>query len=201
MGIPLIAGRDFSDKDRNRGQDMDHMPTVCIVNRNFAEHFFGKESPWATIAHFLFRDKPKFEIIGVVENSTYRSPREAADQREIYFSEYEAPVVLQASFYVRASSDSRALIRTLHSIVANLDPSLPIMNMKTLDTQLDEILNTERLIASLSVVFGLSRRHSPRSASTASYPSRSQAAQKKSASAWRSAHRKPPCSGSSCAKR
>ena len=155
MGIPLLAGRDFTDKDRNRGQDMEHVPTVCIVNRNFAEHFFGKESAVGHFAHFLFRDKPTFEIIGVVENSTYRSPREAADQREIYFSEYEAPVILQASFYVHASSDSRALYGTLHSIIANLDPSLPITNMKTLDTQLDEILNTERLIASLSVVFGL----------------------------------------------
>ena len=63
--------------------------------------------------------------------------------------------MLQGSFYVRASSDSRALFATLRSIIANLDPSLPVMNMKTLDTQLDEVLNTERLIASLSVVFGV----------------------------------------------
>ena len=46
-------------------------------------------------------------------------------------------------------------MRLLRSIIANLDPSLPVMNMKTLDTQLDEVLNTERLIASLSVVFGI----------------------------------------------
>ena len=115
----------------------------------------GRKPPIGHFAHNLFRDKPTFEIVGVVENSTYRSPREAADQREIYFAEYEAPMILQASFYVRTSSDSRALFTTLRSIIANLDPSLPVMNMKTLDTQLDEVLNTERLIASLSVVFGL----------------------------------------------
>jgi predicted permease len=155
MGIPLIAGRDFNDQDRYKGQDPDSLPTVCIVNRNFAEHFFGKESAVGHFAHNLFRDKPVFEIVGVVENSTYRSPREAADQREIYFAEYEAPVILQGSFDIRASSDSRALYGTLRSIMASLDPSLPVMKMKTLDTQLDEVLNTERLIASLSVVFGV----------------------------------------------
>ncbi|HEY2822919.1 MAG TPA: ABC transporter permease [Candidatus Acidoferrum sp.] len=155
MGIPLIAGRDFTDADRNKGQDMAHIPTICIVNRNFAEHFFGKESAIGHYAHNLFRDEPKFQIVGVVENSTYRSPREDADRREIYFPEYEAPMVLQATFYVRASSESKALFPALRSVIAKLDPSLPVMNMKTVDTQLDEVLNTERLIASLSIVFGL----------------------------------------------
>ncbi|MBV9887396.1 MAG: ABC transporter permease [Acidobacteria bacterium] len=155
MGIGLLDGRDFDDRDRYKGQAPDSMPSICIVNRNFAEHFFGKETAVGHFAHFLFRDKPTFEIVGVVENSTSRSPREQADQREVYFAEYQAPFVLQSSFYVRASSDSRALHGTLRSIMANLDPSLPVMNMKTLDTQLDEVLNTERLIASLSVVFGL----------------------------------------------
>jgi predicted permease len=156
MGIPLLAGRDFNDEDRNRGQGMDQVPTICIVNRNFAEHFFGTATD--AIGHYAFnyqRENPKFQIIGVVENSMYRSPREEPHRREIYFAEYEAPMALQANFYVHASSDSKALFSTLRSIIAKLDPSLPAMNMKTVDTQLDEVLNTERLIASLSVVFGI----------------------------------------------
>jgi predicted permease len=156
MGIPLIAGRDFNNEDRNRGQDMDHIPTICIVNRNFAEHFFGDaQNAVGHYAHNFQRDNPKFQIIGVVENSTYRSPREDPHRREIYFAEYEAPMALQASFYVRMASESKALFPTLRAIVAKLDPSLPVMNIKTVDTQLDEVLNTERLIASLSVVFGI----------------------------------------------
>jgi predicted permease len=156
MGIPMVAGRDFNDEDRNRGQDLKHVPTVCIVNRNFAEHFFGDaRSAVGHYAHNLMQDDPKFQIVGVVENATYRSPREDANRREIYFAEYEAPMVLQATFYVRAASESKALFPAMRSIIAKLDPSLPVFQMKTLDTQLDEVLNTERLIASLSVVFGL----------------------------------------------
>ncbi|HUE43245.1 MAG TPA: ABC transporter permease [Candidatus Sulfotelmatobacter sp.] len=154
MGIPLIAGRDFNDQDRYRGPDPDKMPTVCIVNRTFAEHFFGKQNALGHYAYSIFHEKTPVQIVGVVENSVYRSPREEPDRREIYFAEYEAPMVLQATFYVRASSASKALFPTLRSIIANLDPSLPVFQMKTLDTQLDEVLNTERLIASLSIVFG-----------------------------------------------
>jgi predicted permease len=156
IGIPLLAGRDFNDADSNKGQSMDQIPSVCIVNRNFAEHFFGSvQNAVGHYAHNFLRDNPKFQIVGVVENSTYRTPREDPQDREIYFAEYEAPMALQASFYVRASSESKALFPTLHAIVAKLDPSLPVMNMKTVETQLDEVLNTERLIASLSVVFGI----------------------------------------------
>ncbi|HEX4378893.1 MAG TPA: ABC transporter permease, partial [Candidatus Acidoferrum sp.] len=155
MGIPLIAGRDFNDQDHFKGTDPDKMPTVCIVNRNFAEHFFGKQSALGHYAYSIFHEKTPVQIVGVVENAIYRSPREAANQREIYFAEYEAPMALQATFYVRASSESKALFPAMRSIIAKLDPSLPVSQMKTLDTQLDEVLNTERLIASLSVVFGV----------------------------------------------
>ena len=103
MGIPLIAGRDFNDQDRFNGGDPNTMPTVCIVNRNFAEYFFGKESPLGHYAHNVFHERSTFQIVGVVENSTYKTPREDS-QRQIYFAEYEAPVSLQATFYVRAAS-------------------------------------------------------------------------------------------------
>ena len=155
LGITLLAGRDFTEEDRNKNQTMDQIPSVCIVNRNFAEHYFGSaQNAVGHYAHNFLRENPKFRIVGVVENSMYRSPREGYDHREIYFAEYEAPMALQASFYVRAASESKALFPTLRAIVAKLDPSLPVMSIKTVDTQLDEVLNTERLIAYLSLVFG-----------------------------------------------
>jgi predicted permease len=154
MGIPLIAGRDFTDQDRFNGGNPDKMPTVCIVNRNFAEHFFGQRSALGHYTYSIFHESTPVQIIGVVENSTYRSPRQEVE-RQIYFPEFQAPMALQATFYVRAASESKALFPIMRSIIGKLDPTLPVFQMKTLDTQLDEVLNTERLIASLSVVFGI----------------------------------------------
>jgi ABC-type antimicrobial peptide transport system permease subunit len=43
----------------------------------------------------------------------------------------------------------------LRGIVQKHDPSLPVYGIKTLSRQLDETLSTERMIASLSVAFGV----------------------------------------------
>jgi predicted permease len=154
MGMPLLAGRDFDDRDRFDGGDPDLMPSVVIVNRKFAEHFFGKQSPIGRhIGHSGPGAKLQTEIVGEVENALYDGPREGV-RPQVYFALYQAPVPLSAVFYVRTTTDSRAIFPLLRGIVAKLNPTLPVFEMKTLETQLDEVLSTERLIASLSVVFG-----------------------------------------------
>jgi hypothetical protein len=75
MGVPLVAGRDFSDQ-RDTGKKL----TVAIVNRKFATHFFGEKSPLGR--HIGFGGGPKtkldMEIVGVTEDSLYEGPREGA---------------------------------------------------------------------------------------------------------------------------
>ena len=155
MGVPMLAGRDFDSRDRFDGSNAAQMPSVAIVNRSFAEHFFGKQSPIGR--HIGQGDssqaKPHVQIVGEVENSLYDGPRQGAP-REVFWAHFEAPVPLRAYFYVRTVAEPAAVIPTLRRIVGKLDPSMPVDDMKTLATQLDETLATERLIAALSVVFG-----------------------------------------------
>ena len=155
MGVPMLAGRDFDARDRFDGSNAEQMPSVAIVNRSFAEHFFGKESPVGR--HIGQGDsgqaKPRVQIIGEVENSLYDGPRQGVP-REVFWAHFEAPVPLRAYFYVRTVSEPAAVLPILRRIVAKLDPSMPVDDMKTVATQLDETLATERLIAALSVVFG-----------------------------------------------
>ena len=69
MGVPLLAGRDFDSRDEGQ------RATVIIVNRKFAEHFFGSVDK-AIGRHTGFGGAPDtkldMEIIGVVENSLVR---------------------------------------------------------------------------------------------------------------------------------
>ena len=58
------------------------------------------------------------------------------------------------SFYVRASAGSETMFAGLRRKVQELDPAMPVYEMKTLENQLDETLSTERLIATLSAAFG-----------------------------------------------
>jgi len=155
MGLRLLAGRDFDGRDRFRGGDAQQMPSVALVNRSFAEHFFGNESPLGRhIGQGTSSDtKLNIRIIGMVEDSLYDSPRDGVPP-QVFYAHSEAPFPLRAYFYVRTVAEPAAVFPTLRRIVAKLDPSMPVDDMKTLATQLDETLSTERLIAVLSMVFG-----------------------------------------------
>jgi predicted permease len=149
MGIPLLEGRDFDSRDA--GKKM----TVAIVNRKFAEHFFGSNTPIGR--HVGFGDGPKskreIEIVGVVENTLYEGPRDGI-HRQAFIPFLQTDFPAATSFYVRTTMDSSAMFAQLRRTVASLDAAMPIYQMRTLENQLDETLGTERLIATLSVAFG-----------------------------------------------
>ncbi len=147
MQIPVLEGRDFTWMDARE------KPTVAIVNRRFAEHFFPGRS--AVGKHLGRGGGPKtkldIEIIGVVADSLYEGPREGV-RRQVFVPNWGKN---SAAFYVRtrtASSSAYALIR---NEVKQLDAAMPVYQLKTLESQLDQTLLTDRLIALLSAGFGL----------------------------------------------
>jgi len=150
MGASLLEGRDFDERDAGSKW------TVAVVNRNFATHFFGDKSPLGR--HVGFGDGPKskqeIQIIGVAQDSLYEGPREGV-HRQVFLPEFQNDYPGSSTFYVRTSVNSKTMFGALRRKIAELDPSMPIYQMKTLERQLDETLSTERLIAMLSAAFGV----------------------------------------------
>ncbi|HZI75697.1 MAG TPA: FtsX-like permease family protein, partial [Gemmatimonadales bacterium] len=150
MGIPLLEGRDFDARDEGKRM------SVAIVNRKFATHFFGGQSPIGR--HIGFGDGPKskldIEIIGLVEDALYEGPREGV-HRQVFVAQAQSNFPAGVSFYVRTSVDPKSMFSALREKVRELDAALPVYDMKTLDRQLDETLGTERLVAMLSACFGV----------------------------------------------
>jgi predicted permease len=146
MQIRLIEGRDFTDMDAKRES------TVAIVNRRFAEHFFkgqsavGKRVGWGGGPN----SKLTIEIVGIVENSLYEGPREGI-RRQVFIPNWGKGGV---AFYVRTLTSSSSAYSLIRNEVRQLDSSMPVYAMKTLQGQLDETLLTDRLIALLSAGFG-----------------------------------------------
>jgi predicted permease len=146
MGISILEGRDFTRLDAKEE------PTVAIVNRRFAEHFFKGRS---ALGRHLGRGvgphvKLTIEIIGVVENSLYEGPREGV-RRQVFVPNWGRN---SAAFYLRTTSASSAAFAAVRNEVGKLDASMPVYEMKTLQAQLDETLLRDRLIALLSAGFG-----------------------------------------------
>jgi predicted permease len=150
MGVPLLEGRDFDARDEGSKVN------VAIVNQKFARHYFGNQSPIGR--HIGFGGGPKtkldIQIVGLVADALYEGPREGT-HRQVFvpFSQFDFPG--SVAFYVRTGVDSNTMFAAVRRKVLELDPAMPIYEMKTLSKQLDETLNTERLIAALSAAFGV----------------------------------------------
>jgi predicted permease len=147
MGIHVVEGRDFN---RN---DVKKEAKVVIVNRKFAQHFFGEKS--AIGMHIGRGDGPKtiydIEIVGVVEDSLYEGPREGV-HRQVFQPNWGRGSV---TFYVRTTDASSSAFNMIRSEMKRLDASMPVYDVKTVQAQLDETLLTDRLIALLSAGFGM----------------------------------------------
>jgi predicted permease len=154
MGILLLQGRDFDERDRVDGGNDPQPWTVAIVNREFAEHFFGRQDPIGRRIGCCHGPdtKPSIRIVGVVENSLFAGPR-AGVRRQVFLPYLESASPAPVTFYIRSAKASAAIFAAVRRSLAKLDGSIPIYEFKTLAEQLDETLSTERLMAFLSTIF------------------------------------------------
>jgi len=150
LQIPLLAGRDFRMADDAKA------PKVGIVNQKFARKYFANVNPVGR--HVGFGTDPgtklDIEIVGVVGDTKYENLREEVPY-ELYVPYTQQPFVDGMTVYVRAAADPAGLLPVLRKVVTELDPGVPLYQMRTLDQQVENSLITERLLATLSGGFGL----------------------------------------------
>jgi predicted permease len=148
MGIPLLAGREFMARDRAGA------PRVAVVNDIFASYYFGNESP---IGRRIGRGADgllDIEIVGVVRSSKYSTVNEKT-LKVVYFAYLQDPNPGSLVLYARTTGDPKALFATLRREANTLDPALPVTAMRTMDDQVDASLSSQRMMAGLSVFFGI----------------------------------------------
>jgi predicted permease len=144
VSTPVVSGRDFDPHDDESA------PKVVIVSESLANRAFPNRNP---IGHRL----GLATIVGVVKDSLYDGARD--HPRPLLYRplfqdgpdrEYRWGFV---SFELRYGSLSN-LPRESRREVASVDPNLPVFGVRTLVTQSEESLMTERLLATLSSFFG-----------------------------------------------
>jgi predicted permease len=151
LGTRIVAGRDFDERDSRAVGETGRRS--AIVNESFARRYLGGSSPLgARICEGSGPDaKPNIEVIGVVADFSYRGLREESEQA--YFAIFEGDDA-GGNFYVRVRGTPEEAFQSMRTIVHNADPALPITYFRTLDEQVNRALNTERMLATLSVAFG-----------------------------------------------
>jgi len=165
MGVKILAGRDFDQRDENPivenkpgppGDDNGPGWKVCLINEKLAKKYFGNRNP---VGRHLGQGtdpgtKMNIEILGVFSDFRYQNMRDEIP-RQVFVPYTTVDYPFSMTVYVRTSMPSAQMFSALRRKVHDIDPNLPIYGMVTLDDQLDRALVTERLIATLSVVFGL----------------------------------------------
>ncbi|MGA2267558.1 MAG: ABC transporter permease [Bryobacteraceae bacterium] len=149
MGIPVLLGRDFTIKD-DKGA-----PMAAIVNERFARRYFGGAN--AIGRHVGMGGNPgtktNIEIVGVVKDTKYESLRDEIPY-ELYRPYRQMEFVIGMTAYVRTQSDPANLFSLLRRTVREVDSNVPVYRMRTLEQQVDKSLMSERLLATLSTIFG-----------------------------------------------
>jgi predicted permease len=156
MGMPIVLGRDFNEDDLRP-----ESPKVVIVNEAFVRTVLGDMSALGTahgvneaIGRGSQRGAP-LNIVGVVKDSRFPALREAA-QPVVYETFLQANTGFGGmTLHVRLADMNEATVRQIRAAVQAVQPQVPMFQMHSLADEVDAALVRERLVATLSSVFGV----------------------------------------------
>ncbi len=145
LGVPVIAGREFSVAD------VKGRPRVAVVNEAFAKKFsLGKDA----VGKFMADnggDSLNIEIIGVIRDAKYSDVKLPVPP--VFYMPWRQDLSSGSlNFYVRGRNPQE-LLRTLPGIMKQIDPMLPVEDLKAMPQQIRENVFMDRMISILSAAF------------------------------------------------
>jgi hypothetical protein len=148
MRMPLVDGRTFTD------QDIAGTTPVAVISRSFARRFWGDASPVGRRIRRGSTTNIWQTIVGVVEDV-----RDVGLDLEpaltVYTAYYQQNAInFPVALVVRTSGDPSTWEPAIKRAVWNVDASLPLANVRTMQSFLGETLGRRRQRAALVAVFG-----------------------------------------------
>jgi predicted permease len=148
LGIPLIAGRDFSTQPSHR---------EIIVNETMARRYWPGGDATGKEVKLDGPDGPNWTVVGTVKDSKYVELRE--EPRPFFYlantENNESTIGESMILLVRSSTDPMSLLPTIGREVAALDSHLPVFDAKPLSRQLAQSILPNRLVATVLGLFAV----------------------------------------------
>jgi predicted permease len=152
LGTPLIAGRDFNDRDTATSTK------VAIINESMAHKFYSGRNPIGLTYRTRMGSEAwePIEIVGVVRDAKYRSLRDPVPATAYCPITQLTPRRLgpSVSFTVKASGDPATLRSSIVQRVSEIKRDIAL-TFRSLESQVSDSLVQERLMATLSALFGV----------------------------------------------
>jgi predicted permease len=146
MGIPLVAGRNLTDRDHAKA------PKVALINQTAVRKFFPSESPIGRRFGSSAETSGDTEIVGVVRDVRYNSLREPPPPTLYVPHLQRGPDGL--IFSVRTAGDPAGVMPAIRRAVADINPAIPIVTVETQISQIERRFAQEKVLAQAYTLFG-----------------------------------------------
>ena len=153
MQIPLLAGRTLTASD-----DASH-PLAVVVNESMAKRYYGAARNAVGKRLVDGGAKPVYdtEIVGVVPDFKQTGIRDAVEP-SLFYSLLQSPTKnppTEIYFYLRSRLPVADVTAAVRRSMQQIDPTLALDNLRTMDDQIDENLANDRLTELLAISFGV----------------------------------------------
>jgi predicted permease len=148
-GIRILAGRDFEESDvRNPHK-------VAVVNESLARKYFPDLNPIGRTLQVGLKHPETIEIVGICGDAKYHHLRKAVEPTfyEPYWQRENG--VHDVTFATSSGLEGQALLPSLRDVVRQVDPNLPMLDVRTQDEQIAANMRQERIFATLTGGFGV----------------------------------------------
>ncbi|MFZ0692049.1 MAG: ABC transporter permease [Acidobacteriaceae bacterium] len=145
MRQPLLAGREFNEADGKNA------PKVAVVNIAFAKRFYGS-APNALGRVIGEGDKPDTTIVGVAGDVKHQNLRDDIGPA-VYRPYAQTPHPGGLQIYVRTARDPETVEAGIQRTIHDLDPTLVVDGLRTMEAQVDMSASDERALAMLAIGF------------------------------------------------
>jgi len=146
LGIPLARGRDFTRADA------DGAPRVVVINETMANQFWPGEDAIGKRFKF-FGDQEFTTVIGIAKNSKYNGVAE--DPIPFIYQPIKQNYAPTAVLHVRAEGNAAGLAPAVRREVREIDPTLSVFNVRTLEEQVSQSLAPLRINVIMLGAFGI----------------------------------------------
>jgi predicted permease len=144
MGIPLLAGREFTPRDTRDTQQ------VAVVNQALADRYWPHQD---AIGKRLWAEARWFTIIGVARNSNYDRLNEAP-MPFLYLPLFQV-YYPHPTIHARVWGDPLAVAPTVEKAVHELNADLPLFDVDSLESRLQVASANQRIAGTFVGAFGL----------------------------------------------
>ncbi len=148
LGVRVLSGREFTESDRLGST------RVAMVNEAFARKFnLGKDA----VGKFISDNSPdslNIQIVGLVQDAKYSEVKQVVPP--IFFRPWRQDARAGTLyFYVKSSLAPEQLLKTIPATLKQIDPMLPVEELKTMPQQVRENIFLDRMISILSAAFAV----------------------------------------------